>query len=91
MSTLLLCDDHRVVREALADLLATIPGVSAVTQAGSAQEVLAAYPAQRPAAVACRLAAGGGPDRRARIVLSARKGRRHPCEPFRSTRYTVRP
>lgn len=51
MSTLLLCDDHRVVREALADLLATIPGVSAVTQAGSAEEVLARYPAQLPTLV----------------------------------------
>jgi DNA-binding NarL/FixJ family response regulator len=51
MSTLLLCDDHRVVREALADLLATIPGVTAVTQAGSAEEVLATYPAQLPDAV----------------------------------------
>ena len=51
MSTLLLCDDHRVVREALADLLATIPGVTEVTQAGSAEEVLARYPAQLPDAV----------------------------------------
>ena len=51
MSTLLLCDDHRVVREALADLLATIPGVTQVDQAGSAEEVLARYPAQRPDAV----------------------------------------
>lgn len=51
MSTLLLCDDHRVVREALADLLATIPGVTQVTQAGSAEEVLARYPAQLPDAV----------------------------------------
>lgn len=51
MSTLLLCDDHRVVREALADLLATIPGVTQVDQAGSAEEVLARYPAQLPDAV----------------------------------------
>jgi DNA-binding NarL/FixJ family response regulator len=51
MSTLLLCDDHRVVREALADLLATIPGVTQVTQAGSAEEVLARYPTQLPDAV----------------------------------------
>ena len=51
MSTLLLCDDHRVVREALADLLAAVPGVSAVSQAGSAEEVLARYPSLRPAAV----------------------------------------
>ncbi|MGZ6792982.1 MAG: response regulator [Mycobacteriales bacterium] len=48
MSTLLLCDDHRVVREALADLLAGTPGVSAVGQAGSAEEVLARYPVLQP-------------------------------------------
>ncbi|MGZ6827093.1 MAG: response regulator [Mycobacteriales bacterium] len=48
MSTLLLCDDHRVVREALADLLAGAPGVSAVGQAGSAEEVLARYPVLQP-------------------------------------------
>ena len=39
MSTLLLCDDHRVVREALADLLSSLAGVTAVTQAGSGEEV----------------------------------------------------
>ena len=48
MSSLLLCDDHRVVREALAAMLATVPGVTTVTQAGSAEEVLARYPALRP-------------------------------------------
>ena len=51
MSTLLLCDDHRVVREALADLLASVPGVTSVAQAGSAEEVLARYPSLRPGAV----------------------------------------
>lgn len=51
MSTLLLCDDHRVVREALADLLAAAPGITAVSQAGSAEEVLARYPSLQPAVV----------------------------------------
>lgn len=51
MSTLLLCDDHRVVREALADLLAGVRGVTDVVQAGSAEEVLARYPAVQPDAV----------------------------------------
>ncbi len=51
MSTLLLCDDHRVVREALADLLLTVPGVTAVEQAGSAEEVLARYPTMLPGLV----------------------------------------
>ena len=51
MSTVLLCDDHRVVREALADLLLTVPGISAVSQAGSSEEVLARYPTLRPETV----------------------------------------
>jgi DNA-binding NarL/FixJ family response regulator len=51
MSTLLLCDDHRVVREALADLLTGVPGVTHVSQAGSAEEVLARYPALQPGVV----------------------------------------
>ncbi|MCW2599103.1 MAG: two component transcriptional regulator, LuxR family [Frankiales bacterium] len=51
MSMLLLCDDHRVVREALAALLSAVPGVSTVSQAGSAEEVLARYPVLRPDAV----------------------------------------
>ena len=48
MSTIMLCDDHRVVREALALLLLTLDGVTAVEQAGSGEEVLARYPALRP-------------------------------------------
>ncbi len=51
MSTLLLCDDHRVVREALADLLRSVPDVDAVSQAGSGEEVLARYPTLRPGVV----------------------------------------
>lgn len=51
MTTVLLCDDHRVVREALAAMLATVAGVATVEQAGSGEEVLARYPALRPAAV----------------------------------------
>jgi DNA-binding NarL/FixJ family response regulator len=51
MSTLLLCDDHRVVREALAGMLAAVPGVSAISQAGSGEEVLARYPALLPTVV----------------------------------------
>ncbi len=48
MSTLLLCDDHRVVREALAGVLARVDGLTAVHQAGSGEEVLALYPTLRP-------------------------------------------
>ena len=48
MSTIMLCDDHRVVREALAGLLLSVEGVTRVEQAGSGEEVLARYPALRP-------------------------------------------
>ncbi|MCU1692282.1 MAG: DNA-binding response regulator [Frankiales bacterium] len=51
MSTLLLCDDHRVVREALAGVLARVEGLTTVHQAGSGEEVLALYPTLRPDAV----------------------------------------
>lgn len=40
MSTILLCDDHRVVREALASLLRQVPGVTSVEEAGSIEEAL---------------------------------------------------
>ena len=51
MSAVLLCDDHRVVREALALMLRSVEGVTAVAQAGSGEEALARYEAVRPAAV----------------------------------------
>lgn len=50
MTTVLLCDDHRVVRAALALLLESLPGVH-VVPAGSGEEVLAVYPSLRPEAV----------------------------------------
>lgn len=51
MTTVLLCDDHRVVREALASMLVGVAGVATVEQAGSGEEVLARYPVLKPAAV----------------------------------------
>lgn len=51
MSALLLCDDHRVMREALARMLSTLPGVTQVVQAGSAEEALARYPRVMPGCV----------------------------------------
>lgn len=48
MSTLLLCDDHRVVREALASMLTEGLGLTSVSQAGTGEEVLARYPVERP-------------------------------------------
>jgi DNA-binding NarL/FixJ family response regulator len=51
VTSLLLCDDHRVVREALAGLLSRVPGLTTVHQAGSGEEVLARYRTLAPTAV----------------------------------------
>lgn len=48
MSTVLLCDDHRMVRQALADALGRHPEVTEVLQAGSVDEVLVRYASLRP-------------------------------------------
>ena len=48
MTTLLLVDDHRVVREALAAMLTAVDGLTAVHQAGTGEEALARYAALRP-------------------------------------------
>ena len=64
MSSLLLCDDHRVVREALAGMLRRFAGLTTVHQAGSGEEVLARYPALQPDAVVLdvRMPGLGGVD-----------------------------
>ena len=51
MSALLLVDDHRVVREALAAMLVAVDGLTTVHQAGTGEEALARYAALRPDAV----------------------------------------
>ena len=48
MSTVLLCDDHRMVRQALADALGREPGITEVYQAGSVDEVLVRYASLQP-------------------------------------------
>ncbi len=70
MSTLLLCDDHRVVREALAGMLARLDGLTAVHQAGSGEEALARYATLRPDAVVLdvRMPGLGGIEVTARLL-----------------------
>jgi DNA-binding NarL/FixJ family response regulator len=48
MSTIMLCDDHRMVRQALADALSRLPEVTDVVQAGTVDEVLVRYAPVRP-------------------------------------------
>ncbi len=48
MTTVLICDDHRIVREGLRTFVAAVPGVNKVATAASGEEVLARYPRERP-------------------------------------------
>lgn len=48
MTTVLICDDHRIVREGLRQFVAAVPGVDKVETAASGEEVLARYPHEHP-------------------------------------------
>lgn len=48
MSTIMLCDDHRMVRQALAESLSHAPGITEVVQAGSVDEVLVRWASVQP-------------------------------------------
>jgi DNA-binding NarL/FixJ family response regulator len=47
MTTVLICDDHRLVREGLRQSVQAVPGVDRVDTAASGEEVLARWPAER--------------------------------------------
>ena len=48
MTTVLICDDSRPVREGLRRSVSSVPGVDRVETAASGEEVLARWPAERP-------------------------------------------
>src|SRR5438309_11424125 len=48
MTTVLICDDHRLVREGLRQSVQALPGVDRVDTAESGEEVLARWPEERP-------------------------------------------
>ncbi len=48
MTTVLVCDDAPLAREAVRRAVASVPGVDRVSAAGSGEEVLARYPLERP-------------------------------------------
>jgi DNA-binding NarL/FixJ family response regulator len=48
VTTVLICDDHRIVREGLRQFVAGVPGVDKVETAASGEEVLARYPHEHP-------------------------------------------
>ncbi len=48
MTTVFICDDHRIVREGLKQFVQSVPGVVRVETAASGEEVLARYELERP-------------------------------------------
>ena len=48
MTTVLIVDDHRIVREGLRQFVREVPGVDRVETAASGEEVLARYAMERP-------------------------------------------
>ncbi|HVF04928.1 MAG TPA: response regulator transcription factor [Frankiaceae bacterium] len=48
MTTVLICDDHRIVREGLRQFVADVPGVDRVVTAASGEEALARFAAEHP-------------------------------------------
>ena len=71
MTTVLICDDHRIVREGLCAFVAAVPGVDKVESAASGEEVLARYPQERPDLVLMdvRMPGIGGLEAVRRLVL----------------------
>lgn len=71
MITLLICDDHRLVRDALRQCVVGVPGVDRVQTAASGEEVLARYPHERPDLVLMdvRMPGLGGLEATRRLVL----------------------
>ena len=70
-TTVLICDDHRIVREGLRQFVAGVPGVDRVETAASGEEVLARYPHERPDLVLMdvRMPGLGGLETTRRLVI----------------------
>ncbi|MDP9498289.1 MAG: response regulator transcription factor [Actinomycetota bacterium] len=72
MTTVLICDDHRIVREGLRHFVAAIPSVDRVETAASGEEVLARFPHERPDLVLMdvRMPGLGGLESTRRLVAA---------------------
>ena len=72
MTTVLICDDHRIVREGLRSFVAGVPGVDKVDTAASGEEVLARYEHEQPDLVLMdvRMPGLGGLEATRRLVAA---------------------
>jgi DNA-binding NarL/FixJ family response regulator len=72
MTTVLVCDDAPLAREALRRAVASVPGVERVTAAGSGEEVLARFPMERPGVVLMdvRMPGMGGVEATRRLLAA---------------------
>jgi DNA-binding NarL/FixJ family response regulator len=72
VTTVLICDDHRIVREGLRQFVAGVPGVDKVETAASGEEVLARYPHEHPDLVLMdvRMPGLGGLEATRRLVAA---------------------
>ncbi len=72
MTTVLVCDDAPLAREAVRRAVASVPGVERVSAAGSGEEVLARYPLERPTVVLMdvRMPGMGGVEATRRLIAA---------------------
>jgi DNA-binding NarL/FixJ family response regulator len=72
VTTVLICDDHRIVREGLRTFVAGVPGVDKVETAASGEEVLARYAHEQPDLVLMdvRMPGLGGLEATRRLVAA---------------------
>lgn len=72
MTTVLVCDDAPLAREAVRRVVSSVPGVDRVSAAGSGEEVLARFPLERPGVVLMdvRMPGMGGVEATRRLVLA---------------------
>lgn len=72
MTTVLVCDDAPLAREAIRRAVSSVPGVERVSSAGSGEEVLARFPLERPSVVLMdvRMPGMGGVEATRRLLAA---------------------